>query len=120
MAVNLRTLVNCQYIRNITKQVRWSLERNYSIKVLSSGVCYKNRSHQEFQVKPISFLPVGLIRQCSTQSNGQKPEEKVEPPKKGMVQKLKEMYRDYWYVVLPVHLATSAVWFGGFYYAVRR
>ncbi|KPI94679.1 Uncharacterized protein C18orf19-like A [Papilio xuthus] len=29
------------------------------------------------------------------------------------------MYRDYWYVVLPVHMTTSAIWFGSFYYAVR-
>ncbi|CAH0726075.1 unnamed protein product, partial [Brenthis ino] len=29
------------------------------------------------------------------------------------------MYKDYWYVVLPVHMTTSALWFGGFYYCVR-
>ncbi|CAH2067169.1 unnamed protein product, partial [Iphiclides podalirius] len=29
------------------------------------------------------------------------------------------MYRDYWYVALPVHMTTSAIWFGSFYYAVR-
>ena len=25
------------------------------------------------------------------------------------------MSKDYWYVLVPVHLATSIVWFGGFY-----
>ena len=25
------------------------------------------------------------------------------------------MFKDYWYVLVPVHVATSAVWFGGFY-----
>ena len=25
------------------------------------------------------------------------------------------MLKDYWYVLVPVHVATSAVWFGGFY-----
>ncbi|PZC81147.1 hypothetical protein B5X24_HaOG213248 [Helicoverpa armigera] len=29
------------------------------------------------------------------------------------------MYRDYWYVLIPVHVATSIVWFGSFYYIVR-
>ena len=30
-------------------------------------------------------------------------------------QKFKKMSKDYWYVLVPVHLATSIVWFGGFY-----
>lgn len=25
------------------------------------------------------------------------------------------MFKDYWYVLVPVHVATSVVWFGGFY-----
>jgi len=29
------------------------------------------------------------------------------------------MYRDYWYVLIPVHLVTSACWLGGFYLAVK-
>ena len=29
------------------------------------------------------------------------------------------MFKDYWYVLLPVHVATSAVWLGGFYLALK-
>ena len=29
------------------------------------------------------------------------------------------MFRDYWYVLLPVHVATSVVWLGGFYLALK-
>ncbi|KAL1123847.1 hypothetical protein AAG570_001618 [Ranatra chinensis] len=29
------------------------------------------------------------------------------------------MYRDYWYVLLPVHVVTSCGWFGGFYYLAK-
>ncbi|XP_054282860.1 uncharacterized protein C18orf19 homolog A-like isoform X1 [Macrosteles quadrilineatus] len=36
--------------------------------------------------------------------------------KPSLYQRFKAMYRDYWYVLLPVHLVTSAGWFGGFYY----
>ena len=25
------------------------------------------------------------------------------------------MFKNYWYVLVPVHVATSLVWFGGFY-----
>lgn len=35
-------------------------------------------------------------------------------------QKFKLMYKRYWYVLIPVHLATSAVWFGSFYYLAAR
>lgn len=47
---------------------------------------------------------------------------KPEPPKpkKSLLQRFKEMYRDYWYVLVPVHLVTSAGWFGGFYYLAKR
>ncbi|XP_073987822.1 uncharacterized protein C18orf19 homolog B-like isoform X2 [Rhodnius prolixus] len=42
-----------------------------------------------------------------------------ESKKKSLFQRFKEMYRDYWYVLVPVHVVTSAVWFGGFYYAAK-
>ncbi|KAK3919119.1 Protein FAM210A [Frankliniella fusca] len=37
--------------------------------------------------------------------------------KLSLYQRLKAMYRDYWYVIVPVHVSTSIVWFGCFYYA---
>ncbi|KAK6631904.1 hypothetical protein RUM44_006934 [Polyplax serrata] len=47
--------------------------------------------------------------------NDQVPQEK----KLSMFQKIKKMWKEYWYVVFPVHLVTSAVWAGGFYYLVQ-
>lgn len=44
------------------------------------------------------------------------PEEK----KIGLIKRFKQMAKDYWYVLLPVHGITSILWFGGFYYAVSR
>ena len=29
------------------------------------------------------------------------------------------MWKDYWYVLIPVHCATSVVWFGGFYFMCK-
>ena len=37
-------------------------------------------------------------------------EEKV-----GLFKKFKKMWKDYWYVMIPVHIVTSAGWLGGFY-----
>ena len=28
----------------------------------------------------------------------------------GVVKKFKQMFKDYWYVLIPVHVATSVVW----------
>ncbi|GAB0096754.1 FAM210A [Sergentomyia squamirostris] len=45
------------------------------------------------------------------------PESADDPPKKeGLVARFKKMYKEYWYVLVPVHLVTSAGWLGGFYY----
>jgi len=35
--------------------------------------------------------------------------------KKGIAAQFKAMFKDYWYVLVPVHCATSVVWYGGFY-----
>ena len=40
----------------------------------------------------------------------QKPEVKL-----GLFKRFKKMWKDYWYVMIPVHLVTSAGWGGGFY-----
>jgi len=36
-------------------------------------------------------------------------------PKLSLFGKFKAMYRDYWYVLMPVHIVTSIGWFGSFY-----
>lgn len=41
---------------------------------------------------------------------------KVQKQATTLFQRFKEMASKYWYVLFPVHIATSAVWFGGLYY----
>ena len=43
-----------------------------------------------------------------------------EMQKLGLFARFKKMYKEYWYVLLPAHLVTSAVWFGSFYYVSKR
>ena len=33
--------------------------------------------------------------------------------------KFKQMFKDYWYILVPVHVATSIVWFGSFYFMCK-
>lgn len=46
-------------------------------------------------------------------------EEKKEE-KLSLVQKFKLMYKQYWYVLIPVHVVTSIVWYGSFFIAAKR
>jgi Protein of unknown function (DUF1279) len=38
----------------------------------------------------------------------------------GLFARFKKMAKDYWYVLIPVHVATSCFWLGSFYYASKR
>lgn len=72
---------------------------------------------------PRTFI---FTRNVSTNGNKQDEESKVEKPnitepqRLSLLQRFKQMYRDYWYVLVPVHLITSLGWFGGFYYLAKR
>lgn len=47
-------------------------------------------------------------------------DKKEEETKPSLIKRFKQMYKDYWYVLVPVHILTSAAWFGGFYYLACR
>lgn len=55
-----------------------------------------------------------LIRRWKTEDNGE------EDKKLGLVARFKKLWKQYWYIVLPVHLVTSLGWFGGFYMLSAR
>lgn len=48
------------------------------------------------------------------------PPELEQPKKQGIVARFKELTRKYWYVLVPVHIITSAGWLAGFYYLSTR
>jgi hypothetical protein len=45
---------------------------------------------------------------------------KESPVKVSLFQRFKQMYKDYWYVLIPVHVVTSIGWTGIFYYSVKK
>ncbi|XP_072936929.1 uncharacterized protein C18orf19 homolog A [Epargyreus clarus] len=125
MALTFRFIYRNQYnLYNVTSPVKWSVRQNCPIRILVNRVCYQNSiiNRPLVQTCPTNNLGslVRPVRQCSTQSSdpGKAPPG-PEPQKPGLIQRFKEMYRDYWYVLLPVHVTTSAIWFGSFYYVVR-
>lgn len=116
MGLTSRALYTNRYlIRNITKSV-YNVERHFPTKLICNGFSCQANIYRSLAVPQACFSP-GLLRQCSSQGHNV---QEQEPKKKGLVQQLKEMYKNYWYVVLPVHMVTSAIWFGSAYYLVRR
>lgn len=61
---------------------------------------------------------IGTWRSISLSSrwlSAEVPDPEKNEKKVGIVKKFKQMWKDYWYVLIPVHVATSVVWYGGFY-----
>lgn len=73
---------------------------------------------ESFLIAKVFHSPEKYFQTNSTSSDGDKKE--TDTKKLSIVQKFKAMYRDYWYVLVPVHIVTSAFWFGSFYYMARR
>ncbi|ENN77366.1 hypothetical protein HUJ04_002654 [Dendroctonus ponderosae] len=62
-------------------------------------------------------LECTVLRHSSSKAHPSTDNNNEEQGKKlSLFQRFKQMYRDYWYVLLPVHVVTSTAWFGGFYY----
>lgn len=102
-----------------------------SIHTCCSSVTILHNVNNIYCVYPSKAIPVDSnfkfidVRQFSQDASPKKDglSEKTEPEEKkklSLFKRFKEMYRNYWYVMLPVHLITSAFWFGGFYYLAKR
>nr|XP_022903172.1 protein FAM210A-like isoform X1 [Onthophagus taurus]XP_022910468.1 protein FAM210A-like isoform X1 [Onthophagus taurus] len=73
-------------------------------------------NHNRVLVK--RFTP-SLHNLCAYSNEKKNDKEVLNQKKLGLFQKFKQMYRDYWYVLVPVHIVTSIGWFGSFYYMAK-
>jgi len=104
--------------------LHWSGSRNGSHYLMSSVFTsdYSNISDRigskylyHYQPHPSNPIHSRLFSSASV-LHGKEPDK---PQKEGIVKKFKKMTKDYWYVLIPVHVATSIVWFGGFYMMIK-
>jgi len=51
--------------------------------------------------------------------DNQKNKDEGDKKSSGIIKKFKQMWKDYWYVVIPVHIVTSIGWYGGFYLLIK-
>lgn len=119
MALPLRGIYR-QCRVSLQNPVQWYLGIKHQLRIVTScNTCANFNFCTGLDKKYVT--PLSISRKYSTQSNSTKKLNEPEQEKKpGLFKRFKQMTRDYWYVLLPVHGATSLLWFGGFYYLVRR
>lgn len=135
----------CQYIStplaaryrcwNLDDSLVYSNYRTISTTFIhNSPLALKQKSNSDDNNKKTSDRKPNIkIEKQESQSNvDTKGSEKTEnsnqddvvPPEKeeklSMTARFRKMYKEYWYVLLPVHIVTSSCWFGGFYYLSTR
>lgn len=115
----------------------WNFTSNSSKAVNTCfATSYNDRrwnSRQPSSQKPIerSFDKISLFRDFSLTTGSWKQksnspqatasEDDLLPPKNlGIIARFKAMYKQYWYVMVPVHVITSTGWLVGFYYLSKR
>ncbi|KAL7745174.1 hypothetical protein ACLKA6_008226 [Drosophila palustris] len=87
--------------------------------ILSPLIVTKYRSYARLSTK--STTHTSSANKTDTKSSSTAPVSSStelfgEAANMGLFAKFKHMYKQYWYVLIPVHVLTSIGWFGGFYY----
>lgn len=85
----------------------------------SNTICIFNRH----QIHGLMYKKTNCVSYYSTtQSNDStKVDSTSEPPKKlSIIQKMKQLYKDYWRILVPVHIVTSIGWVGIFWIAAKK
>lgn len=113
-----RRLLICKRIANVYEYANVA---SYSCmtRCLLQGVPQKpyyegQRNQFIFPVTSVYYKHFSTTKKLNNDTNAEKKNPLT------LFQKFKQMYRDYWYVLVPVHIVTSAAWFGSFYYMAKR
>lgn len=127
--INCRGLITTTTTSHTNTLVRSSINLPRTKHRIVSGQTNNKLYIREISSSPYRITPVkpstaaatkadgdGVIQECPCPTD----EKKDEVQKLGIVARFKKMYKEYWYVLLPVHIATSAVWYGSFFYASKR
>jgi hypothetical protein len=107
-----------QNVRRITKWVKDSHFRKIPLfrpqRSTSTGPV--NFCQQGKNASPKNVGDGGL-KGAASEATGQSTETVAKP---SLMARFKAMYRDYYYVLIPVHVVTSLGWFGAFYHTSQR
>ncbi|XP_026826891.1 angiotensin-converting enzyme-like isoform X3 [Ooceraea biroi] len=101
---------------NNERYLRYRTASCSSLGLISHNLIYQRSLKQRVNKNGIILAHYSDLKQ-SSQSDYQKPqaEQKI-----SVFQKMKQMTKDYWHVLIPVHILTSIGWAAIFYTAVRN
>ena len=101
------TKPSASFLRQSDHVCSWRRQSLYRLSLCSLEAASRRNTHNvsrpQAPVRTISPL-ISFARAMSS-SGKDSPDQKT-----GVVKKFKQMFKDYWYVLIPVHVATSVVW----------
>lgn len=91
---------------------RKSWQHSYLNKYIHSSFPHANKQNTDHKQAAAAVTRQNAVSEVAANDPT---EEKL-----GLFARFKKMSKEYWYVLLPVHVLTSTVWLGGFYYLSVR
>ncbi|XP_051158368.1 protein FAM210A [Leptopilina boulardi] len=97
-----------EYSTNVEKTTCQRLLPTY----ISTNQNFFDRGYRKFQLQS---------RVCKyTTESSRKDANNSSEVQQTLFQRMKQMAKDYWYILIPVHVATSIIWFSVFYIAAKN
>ncbi|XP_053698193.1 uncharacterized protein C18orf19 homolog A [Sabethes cyaneus] len=126
--MSLLTVSRLTVTRSVLKSFPMCLRGTCGSQIRNAAACSSIFRARHSSDRSVCLIPniyktpnVAYRSYCSKPPDKGKPADELveEPEKLGLFARFKKMYKEYWYVLVPVHCVTSAFWFGGFYYASK-
>lgn len=81
----------------------------------------KDKNEPKIAANKVEQQSKNDVEETATEKSAETIDADVQNEEKlSLTAKFKKMYKEYWYVLLPVHIFTSTFWFAGFYYMSTR
>ncbi|KAH8357987.1 hypothetical protein KR084_010880 [Drosophila pseudotakahashii] len=96
----------------------WSLANHRSLLLPTTTIRFNHKSANPAAAAPSPAVDDSSAGEKDVKTTGSTSSSDLfgEAANMGLFAKFKHMYKQYWYVLIPVHVLTSVGWFGGFYY----
>lgn len=113
------------FIRNVAKIKHFSIltvhpYTSITLSKLNSDKKCRNQITRMWKIPNNNFKCYSSNSKNAEKKNVSKGDVEKKEEKPSLFKKFKIMYRDYWYVLVPVHIVTSTMWFGSFYFMAKR
>lgn len=120
MVTIISRIIRCNFNRNLQVfECRCLKSKTFIIRASSLNAYYSQQKRENSLCDLTSKLLVPAVTRRYISDEKKDEIGQTEKTKPSLFQRFKQMYKEYWYVLIPVHIITSIGWFGGFYYMAR-